>query len=211
MLSRRDPDADLVLGVRDDAIGADIDPIAVGVAHHDQIFGSDIAAAVMFMDEGNREFENVHLAVPLHILQNGAGGHDFWRDESGTFAQLRLVALHDVDLFLRRRKAVDMREPAEGICRSRKDAEARGESFDLVEQKRGLFARKAHGQGFGERADLQMRIRPFDQFELSHRFEIFEQVPQIFVRDSMLRRASILRRLQTLIHIVASFPTAKDV
>ena len=107
-----------------------------------------------------------------------------------------------------------MRKPAEGVCPARKNAEPSGKSFDLVEQKRGLFARKAHGQGFGERADLEMWISPLDQFELSHRVEIFEQVPQIFVRDAMLRGAAdcnVLSWLQALIHIVASFPTAKDV
>src|SRR5258707_6207656 len=59
-----------------------------------------------------------------------------------------------------------------------------------------------------------MGIRPFDQFDLSHRLEIAEQIPQIFMRDSVLRLrrdGNVLARLQTLIHIVASFPIAKDV
>jgi len=44
---------------------------------------------------------------------------------------------------------------------ARKNAKTCWESFDLVEQEaRGLFAGKAHGQGLGECADLEMGIRP---------------------------------------------------
>src|SRR5258708_39439253 len=99
----------------------------------------------MFMDKGNREFEDVDLAVPLHILQNRACRHNLGRDERWPLAQPRLVALDDVDLLLGGRKAVDMRKPAEGVCPARKNAETRGEAFDLVEQKRGLFAGRAQG------------------------------------------------------------------
>ena len=59
-----------VLVVHLDPIGAEIDPVAVGVAGDDEAFGADVAAAVALVPFRRREGEGVHVLALEHVLQH---------------------------------------------------------------------------------------------------------------------------------------------
>ena len=64
----RNPHADFVFAMRDDAVGADIDPVAIGITHDDEILGADITAAVMLVHERNGKFEYIDFVIALDIF-----------------------------------------------------------------------------------------------------------------------------------------------
>ena len=86
LLAGRDVDRDVVLVVHHAAIGRGVDPAAVGVAHDHEIVGGHVAAAVLLVQERDREFEQVDLVVAVDVLEHRAGAHGLGRD--------RLVLLH---------------------------------------------------------------------------------------------------------------------
>src|SRR5206468_499970 len=76
VFARRNPHADFVFGMRDNAVCTDIDPVAVGITHDDEIFGAYITAAVMLMHEWNGKFENIDFVIALHIFEDWPSGND---------------------------------------------------------------------------------------------------------------------------------------
>ena len=56
VLARRHPQPHGIAVVDHDAIGADIDPFGVGVAHDDEIARADVAAAVELVQKRHRKF-----------------------------------------------------------------------------------------------------------------------------------------------------------
>ncbi len=76
MLAVLDEDDERVLVVHLHPVGAEIDPVAVGIAGDDQAFGADVAAAVVLVPLRRREGVDVDGAAFEHVLQHRAFGDD---------------------------------------------------------------------------------------------------------------------------------------
>ena len=81
VLAGRHPDAGGVAVVRHHAIGAEIDPAGVGIAHDHDVVGADIAAAVLLVDHRHRKLEQVDGLVAVDVFQDRPILHRHRRDQ----------------------------------------------------------------------------------------------------------------------------------
>src|SRR6185503_10586003 len=85
VLAGRNPEAHAIRAVHHRAVGAAVDPALLRVAHDHEVVGADIAPAVVLVEQGRRELQNVYVGFD-YVLKNGPVLHDTRRD--------RLVCLH---------------------------------------------------------------------------------------------------------------------
>src|SRR5205823_162892 len=71
VLARRHPQAHAVRSVDHRAVGAAVHPVLFGVAHDDEIVGSQIAPAVLLVQQRRRELQDIDIAF-YYVLQNRA-------------------------------------------------------------------------------------------------------------------------------------------
>ncbi len=80
MLAGGDIEADVLLVVDHDAVGAAVDPALVGIAGDVEAAGADIAAAVLLVPFRRRELGHVDRVALHDIFQDRGGGDVFRRD-----------------------------------------------------------------------------------------------------------------------------------
>ncbi len=204
MLAGRNPDADLVSGMDHDAVGADIDPSGVRIAHHDQVFRADIAAAVELVDERRGELGEVDLLVTQDVLEHRAARKHARRDHAEVALHARLVGFDDVDASLGDRHAEHHGQPLEGVRRAGEDAEAALEALDLVEQQGRLHAGIAGGDHLGKRAQFELGIRPLDELDLAHALEAGDQIAQVLMGRTRTFIVAPLILRQSCVHCCSS-------
>src|SRR5207237_6003010 len=77
----RDPYSGSVAVVRHHAVGAEIDPAGVGIAHDHAAIGADIAAAILLVDHRHRKLEQIDRLIAVDILDQRPIRHGHRRDE----------------------------------------------------------------------------------------------------------------------------------
>ena len=88
VLAGRDVDADRIFVVHLHAIRAGVHPIAVGVAHDDEIVRADVAAAVLFVHPRHRKLVEIDRVFAIDVLEYRSAFDHPMRD--------RCVRLHAV-------------------------------------------------------------------------------------------------------------------
>ena len=128
MLAGRNPDAGVLLVVRHHAIGAEIDPAGVGIAHDDDAVGADVAAAVLLVDHRHRKFEQVDGLVAVDVFQHRPVLDGHRRDQPEVVLHAVAIGLHQLGRLVAVGKAERIGEPAAGIVQAGDDAHAAADS-----------------------------------------------------------------------------------
>ena len=181
VLARRHPDRDRVRVMHHHPVGGAVDPAGIGVPHDDQVFGADIAPAIVLMHPGNREFEHVDVVAPQHVLENRPGLDLDRGDHFELLAHADAIGVDEVELVARLVEAQHHGEPAERVGAAGHDAEAFGIAGDVVEQDGRRAARLGGRRGLGDRADLEFPVRALDALDLAHLLEDRDQLAQVFI------------------------------
>ena len=178
----RHPNAAGVLVLHHHPVGGGVDPVLLRVAGDHHVVGADVAPAVSFVDEGDRELVEVDLVVPVDVVEDRPAVLFLGRDQLEVGAQPVAARLDHVKGIPRFVEAEDIGQPAHGVGGARQHPEAVGEPLDFLEQQRRRPARgRVLAHHFGQRAHFQVPVRAFDPFELAHPVDALDQVAQILV------------------------------
>src|SRR5262249_9537189 len=189
VLAVLDEDRERVLVMYLDAVGADIDPVAVGIAGDDEALGADVAAAVVLMPFRRREGIDVDRAAFDHIAQRGPVLDHDRRDRIGLLAAMLAIDLHAVEADLA------IVEHFRG-SHVHHHAMAGRIALDIAEdqdRRRVLFEAQLI-----ERADLEIGVGAVDIFDVPHllgEFERLAQIAQSFEHDGFAIADRFVHRL----------------
>ena len=186
MFAGRHPHANRILGMNRDAIGADIHPTRVRVAHDDNIFRADIATAIKFMHERCGELQKIDFIITQNVFEDRSGLDLARRGHFELFFHARFIGAHDIDTAFGFRQTQNMGEALIGIRRTREHTKTFWIAGDIVEENGRLFARIFHGHLFSKRAHFQMRICPVNLDHFAHALEIFKKIAHAFVRGARI-------------------------
>ena len=202
VLAGRHPEPGGIAVVHHDAVRRGIDPSGIRVAHDDHVVGADIATAVMLMDEGRRELQQINIVVAVYIFEDRAVGDLDRRNQLEFLLHLGAQAQNQIHLVFRIGQAQHDREAAIGVGGAGEYPETLGIAGDIVEQHRRRAAGIARRDGFRDRADLEFPVGALDALQLSHLLEMFEQLAKPLISEIRPRG----RRLVFLVgHLVPRF------
>ena len=177
------------------AVGADIDPPAVGVAGDDAAGGSDIAPAVVLVVDRHRELEQVDIAVAVDVFHHRAVIDRAGRD--------RLMALDAAAVGIEhgppvaricRVDAESKREPKRRAQHAVKAAHAPGVSRHLVEQEQRRLVDLLPVEHLGHRAELAVPVGARDVLDLSAVLNGRKKGPQVGLYLVVTLHRPILKR-----------------
>src|ERR1051325_2792946 len=183
VLAGRDVEADRVLVVDHDAVGAVIHPTLVGVFGDVDAAGADVASAVVLVPFRRWEFEDVDVAVALNVFHarrvfDELGGHRL-----DLFVALAPIA-HEVHLALARRNVQRHRQALARAERVRQHTVALRVAFDVVEEPRRTVLDMVHELGNG--ADFEVPVAPSERPDLALPGR-FDPVPEVAILHEFLR------------------------
>ena len=180
VLARRHPQPDRVLVVDHDAIGADVDPLVLGIAHDDQVAGADEAPAVELVQQRRRKLHQIDLAVAVDVLEHRPAV-DIGRRNEVEGLHAVAVRAHHVERMGRRRQPEGEREALGRVGHARQDAEVLRVSGDVLEQDR----RRRDGPGvidhFRHGAHFEIPVAPRYPLQLADALGARDPLPQVAV------------------------------
>jgi len=68
VLAGTDVDAGAVAVLQHDPVSADVDPVGIGIFSYNEMTGTEVAAAILLMQQGRGKIEQIDLLAFLHIF-----------------------------------------------------------------------------------------------------------------------------------------------
>ena len=180
VLARRDPERDVIPVLHHGAVGSAVDPVRVWVAHDDEIIRADVAAAVVLVQERHREFQHVHFAVAVDVLEHRPLRHGPGRDRP---VGLHAVAIgaHHVERIAGDRQPERNRQPLRRVGGAGEKSHAFRVTWYVLEQDRGRLA-PGVVHDLGERAHFQLPVGALDAHDLVGALGARDELAQILMR-----------------------------
>ena len=178
VLAGRDVHADAFAVVDHHPVGAEVDPVRVGVLQDVDDAGAQVAAAVQRVPLRGGEFQDVHGVAAQHVLHHRTVAHDPRRERPALLGELE-ETVHERAPFDVDRQAERQGEALAGRVRVREDPESGRIAGDVVEQHGGgVIGVMEH---LGDASDVLFPGRAAHIAELAQVADALDPVAQIAV------------------------------
>jgi hypothetical protein len=172
--------ANVVAVVDHDAVGPDVNPIAVEIPGHDAAPGTDIAPAILLVPERRRKGEKIHFAVFLDVLENRSGlGDDRIIADGLRLPRFRFAAelLHQRVMRAFHAEAQNRGEPRRAAGAAREHAESLRIAGDFVKEqgRRQIFPHV----DFADCAQFEIPVRALHVFHFAKIADRAQPVAQV--------------------------------
>ena len=181
MLAGRNVEPDRRLVVDHDSIGADINPIRIGIAGHVEAAGSDITPAIVLVPQRCRKLEDVDRVPGHDVLEDRAVLDHLVRDRgigSGAVASEERLTEFDLGEIGGKAQRHVLTRIAEEIS---EDTVALGKTGNFVEQRgRGSFLVL---QKLGGKANILLPAGPVYPAQLAQPVRLLDPFAQVGISD----------------------------